>query len=274
MAGGFPLGLEVCNGQSIGAVTGSSLGTTVTGGSTVSTLGAWTQIVASTTYDIAWLEVYITFKNPTNNAEVIGVNIGIGASGSEHTIISNLVMGGGADVSEAYYAFPCAIPAGTRIAAQAQSVFNGSVATYISLTGFDGAIPQIEGAAGVDNFGQATAPFPLGVPPGATADTKGSFVQLTASTAHDYIGLMGYLLTYAGLDNTSGLVDIAIGASGSEQVIWPNIPLTPNNASAFYPGIVVPFTPIPIPAGSRISARFQSTSTSDEVGVTLYGVYQ
>lgn len=90
-----------------------------------------------------------------------------------------------------------------------------------------------------------------------SANTKGSYTQLIASTAR---GGGGILLSIGG-SNTSDvafLVDIAVGAAASEQVIIPNLFYfsTPNaHINRF-------FLPIAVPAGSRISARCQSTTGS------------
>jgi hypothetical protein len=84
----------------------------------------------------------------------------------------------------------------------------------------------------------------------ATANTKGSYVQLMASTSFDSAAIMLEINTNFG--DTNYLLDIAVGAAGSEQIIFPNLALAFNVGMA--ESILLPLA---IPAGSRIAARCQ-----------------
>jgi len=93
----------------------------------------------------------------------------------------------------------------------------------------------------------------------ATPHTKGSWVEIDASTARDVCGI--WLIS----DNTIGattvlagmLIDIGVGAGGSEVVVVGNF-------SVGNYGIGVPiYLPIHIPAGNRVAARIQATVASD-----------
>lgn len=100
-----------------------------------------------------------------------------------------------------------------------------------------------------------------------SSNTKGSFVQLISSTTYTF----GGLLIVLGGANTSGrgfLVDIAIGAAASEQVIIPNLYYYSQQDST----LCHAYVPIMIPQGSRISARCQSTTASNNVRVNVIGV--
>lgn len=123
----------------------------------------------------------------------------------------------------------------------------------------------IFGGARYEAFGaDASASAGTNITPSASADTKGSYVQLIASTGFTYEGIT---LAYYGRDlDESYLWDLAIGAASSEQIIWPNIFVDHGRAgqNAF---ISLPLT---IPGGSRISARSQSSGTSSN-GVRVSG---
>jgi hypothetical protein len=69
------------------------------------------------------------------------------------------------------------------------------------------------------------------------------------------------------------LLDIAIGASGSEKIILSNYSWiwTGVEAAGTAPS---PFFAIPIPAGTRISARIAVSSGAANFGITAYGVYR
>jgi hypothetical protein len=104
----------------------------------------------------------------------------------------------------------------------------------------------------------------------ATANTKGPFTQLTAAAPSDVVA-MQVIITMASDPNgwSNFLLDIAIGASGSEIVVVPNICFDSQSYSAVVKSVLIP---LQIPAGTRISARCQSSTASDttNVAVTLF----
>ena len=109
-----------------------------------------------------------------------------------------------------------------------------------------------------------------------TAHTKGSWVELDASTSQDasFINVGCSNTAVSGTD-TGMLVDIGIGGSGSEVVLIPNILAgwQPTGASANASKQRNSGFPVFIPAGSRLSARCQAVIVSDtvDVGVRLLG---
>jgi hypothetical protein len=271
MPGGLPLELEVCNGSANTAVTTTSLGTVCTSGA-ADTMGAFTTLVASAPSDCCWMGVII-FNSGSGVGDNCAVNVAVGASGSEKIIAQQLI---GQDSSgtnqQVCYFFPVSIAAGTRISAQSQQV-NKTRAITVIVYLFDGAFTMMEGHAGVDSNGFTAASTEGTELIGGTANTKGSFAQLIASTARDYVGI---IIALDDLNGTSAagtfLIDLAQGASGSETVIVPNFgasaendTVTPQNSG---------YIPIPIPAGTRIAARCQSSAASNKIGITVYGVYQ
>lgn len=95
-------------------------------------------------------------------------------------------------------------------------------------------------------------------------NTKGSYTQLIASTAHP----AGGLLVILGGANTSGgayLIDIAIGAAASEQIILPDLYYHAQSDSTY----MYFYVPISIPKGSRLSARTACSSASRTVRVNV-----
>lgn len=97
--------------------------------------------------------------------------------------------------------------------------------------------------------------------PGAN-NTKSAYVQITAATGFKY---HGFWLTLASYSNSS--FDIAIGASGSEKIIVPDLLILANNNQhdSFY-------IPISIPTGTRIAARAQQADIAYQGTVSLLGV--
>jgi len=265
MSGGFPAGLDICGGFDVGTVL-TNAGVTVTGG--LNTPGAWTQIVASTTRDACWMEVSVF---PTTGASfVVACDIAVGASGSEKAIANKLLATSGTGRGTlGNHCFPVNIPAGTRISAR----FSCSASTdtnQVNIRLYDGAFTQIDGCAGVDAIGfNAATTGGTTLTSGSPAGTKGAWAQLIAATARDYIGFS--VIQDRTSPVTWGLLDVAIGASGSETIIKPNYGWA-MQVNLSHPS---PIQWTAIPSGTRIAARFTDCyNATSSTGITLYGIYQ
>lgn len=112
----------------------------------------------------------------------------------------------------------------------------------------------------VENAGAVTAASKgTTVTAAGSTNTKGSYAQLIAATAFPAQKLV---LMFDTPSNSARdfLVDIAIGAGGSETIIISNLLVSTPNDTTFMGGS---FTfDIRIPAGTRLSARCQCTSSS------------
>lgn len=99
----------------------------------------------------------------------------------------------------------------------------------------------------------------------ATANAKGAWTELIASTVEDYDCLLvGYSISAS---NTSHLIDIGVGAAAAEQVVMADIHTsTGNNLTEW---IVIPRA---IPAGTRISTRGQCSTASGQFRVGVVGM--
>lgn len=117
--GGTPIFGRYC--ATYGAVTASSEGTAVTASASTNTKGSWVELTASASISSEWcvLSVLNDGTNGKNNL----IDIGIGGSGSEQIIVPNLYMPAGQtyQLTGGKCSFPLHIPAGSRIAARAQS---------------------------------------------------------------------------------------------------------------------------------------------------------
>lgn len=99
----------------------------------------------------------------------------------------------------------------------------------------------------------------------STAHTKGAYVELIASTSTDAQGII-LNLTNAQTANTPYMFDIALGAAASEVVLISNISVIPDVDKDT---VCTVFLPCAIPAGSRISARSQSGTSSAVIDCSL-----
>ena len=95
------------------------------------------------------------------------------------------------------------------------------------------------------------------VDPGSSSDTKGSYVELIDPTLGDIAGFNVHVTNNNNfsLSDYTWLIDIAIGAAGSEKIIVENIFVVGNTWSdTISPQTIGPFW-VPIPIGSRVSVR-------------------
>lgn len=127
-------------------------------------------------------------------------------------------------------------------------------------------------AGGLSTLDLATAdPDSAGVTVTAGAvNTKGAYVDLisAANNLIDSHGVWLYLYNSAG--GRDWLVDIAIGPSGSEQVIVPNL-LWAQSGTAVG-NVAVVYLPIQIPSGVRVAIRCQSSVASG--GISAFAIFQ
>lgn len=106
----------------------------------------------------------------------------------------------------------------------------------------------------------------------AAANTKGAWAELIAATTHETdllrVSLIRTAVAASGVD-TSSLLDVGVGAAGSEQVLVPNL-LVGSKPVATALAMDVP---VRIPAGVRVAARLQSASggKTAEVLATVMG---
>lgn len=117
--------------------------------------------------------------------------------------------------------------------------------------------------------GTASAEFGTALAAAGTAHTKTSWTEMIASTTYDAYGItVAISHTPTASTNIRRLVDVGIGGSGSEVVLLPN--LNAGNVGLWNSAAAEPVMyhfPIFIPAGTRLSARHQSSSTT--VGCTV-----
>jgi hypothetical protein len=96
----------------------------------------------------------------------------------------------------------------------------------------------------------------------ATPHTKGSWSQIIASTSN-VTTLIRFFLSGVSVStaDSATLLDIGVGASGSETVIVPNLAIG-GSAGSFYS------IPVEIPSGSRIAARIQGVRASQTATIS------
>lgn len=99
----------------------------------------------------------------------------------------------------------------------------------------------------------------------SSANTKGSYTQLIASTAR---ATEGMILQIRGFNTERFLIDIAIGAAASEIVVVPNLAcaVVSNSCNLAY-------IPLAIASGVRVAARVQSNALSNQIQLQLFLIH-
>jgi hypothetical protein len=256
--------------------TASSIGTGVAAPGTANTKGAYVVLTAATTHYAT--AVTLSMAMPTVVGEML-LDLAIGPLGQEQDIISNVnISRGTVPIGWQLTRVPVAVPAGSRLTARAQSSVAGQGLQLTTLLHYPGneALPPL---ARAEAIGVSTATSRgTAIDGGAAVNTTpATFTQLVASAARTY-RLFYIINSNQGIATrlaANFLADIAIGAAGAEQVLVPKYQLSSNANEQVYPPVLGPFY-IPIPVGSRVSARTQCSSSAAadrQFDVSLLGVY-
>src|ERR671924_647680 len=251
------------------------LWTTVTADATAHVKGAWTELIASTPFPIQVLRLVFNGSHLTASDTAMLLDVGTGESPDEKVLIENIACGhiyvggfSGSSRPPRVLDLPVSIPAGTRIVARTQAII-GSDTISVS-TDYFGGMPAGGLAFGGrwQTFGADVATS-RGVAPiaGATAHTKGAtWETLVSSTAFPIRALAVSVQGRDGaLNNATQLTDIGIGGAALEKVLIPDIQTTTdsNDGMQLWTHGYFPLA-LPIPAGSRLSVRTQSSSALEQ----------
>lgn len=245
-----------------GEVTASSQGTALTLNGVANTkAGTWTQIVASSPQDADGF--LLTLQVGDVGIGDFLVDVGLGAASSEVTIVSNILFHhGNADGPPAQAYFPIPIPSGSRIAMRMQSTDTSGVGVRAIITLINGGLAAKMRARFATTYGADTSDSGgTAVDAGGSTNTKpGTFTQLTAATTADIDSIVLSVSNRNNAANTAQniLLDLAIGGSGSETVILPDIYIRAQALEELHPKLS--WIPVTIKSGQRVSCRIQSSS--------------
>lgn len=245
-----------------GAATSTSTTPVVTGGASANTKGSWIEYEDSTTIDADGF--FVNFVGIGSRVAFL-VDIGIGAISSESVLVPDLMIQagvGGIHGSEIY--IPIGIPAGTRVSIRAQSP--GGANTFQSQIIFVASeMARAMKCSRATMYGTTSTSISDCSPdPNNTANTKGAYDEIVASTTNPIKSWLLFIRALGTDIATSQyhLWDIATGAGGSESIILGDVHChLSNSQDMFYPAVRGPFW-YPIPAGTRLSARCQSSAAS------------
>lgn len=259
------------------AVTGTPAGPgvgapSVTASGSANTKGSYTQLVASASVTSNSAIISALFGTNAIDGLAQLFDVATGAGGAETVVIPNIATDmastglGTAWAANFAAVLPWRVTSGTRIACRTQANSGSRViqpdVTLIAAGSFTGISSFVNYGADTSDSGQTQ------VDPGGTANTKGSYSQLTASSSAVTQSLL-LMVTWGG--KTTGVagggmwaIDIATGAGGAEAVLMADLRAAQmdniGNCDGFNSRMQDFLTYIP--ASTRIAARASCTSNN------------
>lgn len=253
-----------------GGVTGDSKATTLTTGA-ADTKGSYVELIAATAFEA--FGIYLSIAGGGKRDFLI--DLAVGAAASEQDIVPNILYTGHVDLTHEVF-LPIGIPAGSRVSVRAQA----SAATQtmdVNVHLFGKSFLNGDMLARVTAYGVNTADTGgVSIDPGGTANTKGAWSEIVASTGNNLKALLFCIGVQdnVGRTNADHLFDVAVGAASSEQVIIANLMVVQDaQKDHIFPSMFGPY-PAHIPSGTRLAVRQQCsiTDAADRLAdVTLYG---
>jgi hypothetical protein len=247
------------------------LGPTLTSGG-ANTKGTYVELAASSAFACNHFAAYVQATIATAGVQIL-LDIATGAGGAETVIVPDLLTEGtntASNISGAGgWQLPLAIDASTRIAGR---IAASSAATPTLVVIMLAAAGDTPGVSSFTALGINTADSGgTSVDPGAVANTKGAYAELSASLAAvaQVIVPLFSLGGNAAPAAARWYVDIAIGAAASEVVLIPDLPVTVSAGTTPRPHLTPRgYTFLTyIAAATRVAARAscQSTDATDRL---------
>lgn len=263
-------GKQTVGGQNLA----TSLWTTVAASATANAVGNWVQLFPASGFPVDIVRVFIAqtgLNASASNTQTL-LDIGIGPSGSEVAVVSDVAIGGSMPFMSLQ--IPIAIEANTRIVVRTRSAVASKSCTmgmflYGGGTGLESGYRAVTYGA-VTSGSRGT----ILTAPGAT-NTEAAWTQLSASTTAG----MRWMVIGIAMPNTTavtasdGLLDIGVGAAAAEVAVITDIPYRTTASEDINAPYPLTF-PVNIPAGSRLVARYRGTSTAAgaQPSVTVTGI--
>jgi hypothetical protein len=251
----------------------------------IGSANVWTSnvaLISSTPFDSYGVSVIVhpSFNGGSTLYNRFVSEIYEGASGSEVKLIDTFTAKGADDFEYAlpnnHIYYPIFIPAGKRLSFRAKMDVSSSSSVRMGLHFYRSSYSQTGWFGNkITTYGYDDSSLKgVDVTPNATADTWGSWTQITASTSRHHKAFITefFPVTSKSVPSNRGYAyQVAIGASGSEAVISPVYRQGQGSSDQYSPRLEPIYKYIP--AGSRLSVRSKcSASSGSATSVIIQGI--
>lgn len=228
----------------------------------LNTKGSWVELSAS--LGVAARALDVVFLGAPSGIWYL-MDVGVGAAGSEQVIAPNLQMQTFSDFgaeSRTFHRIPYPLKAGVRIAMRGQASSASQIARVAVIAHAGQAQDSHQGVQRITSYGHnlANSQGTL-IDPGGVANTKGAWVQLSASLTYPVRRLAFAVVPPSAVIFCAWTLDLGVGAAGSEQVVVPDVPFHGADIGKGV-GPNAPSFEVSIPAGVRLAVRAQCDSAS------------
>lgn len=188
-------------------------------------------------------------------------DIGVGSAGSQFVVVDGLYNPSTKAANQGMgFALPIRIKSGSTVWVRSSS----GTATRASLYGASGRLPGFSTCQRIVGV-PSTSGIGVSIDPGGVANTKDGWTELTSGLSDHAIGMAVIVGENGDAVRTAAgylALDIGVGGAGSERILIPDLLVGwGTTLDVPQPQQHGPF-PCDIPAGTRISARAQSTNTT------------
>lgn len=257
----------------------SSEGVLLTASATPHAKGAWTQVIASTTFDAYGVWVMVSGTATASTATAALVDIGIGGAGAETVLIPDLDAGNatawGGTMGHAYF-FPISVPSGSRISARMQALIASDTASVgVFLLGGT-SVPGMWVGSRVTAYGVDAANSRGTAITAGSTNVWGSTVQISSSTANPIRYLQ--IGMNAGADGTGNSIRYLLRLGLGASPVWfvDELPIGESTTveSLHFMGANWMLSQMHhrLPAGSDLRAAAMTSGTGEARYLIVYGV--
>lgn len=253
LPGGFMHGRS----ETLGFTAGTTAGTTVTASATANSKGSWTSL-GQAGFEWNWLNLLMAQTAVSDKI----IDIGLSDNGTNWWVLAeNIRLAGrkNADTIQSI-ALPLRVEEGMFVGVRC-AASTGSHVLNVTITGTSVGLYGTPGYSRAVALYSAASSRGTAIDPGGTANTKGAWTQLTASTSQSIDTIYVMIGQNADVTRTAtatASLDIGIGAASSEFAMIPDLFM---RWTTTLDGPQINIGPLPcyIPSGTRVSARAQCT---------------
>lgn len=251
----------------------STFGTRLTASATAHAKGSYSQLVASTAYDVHGLTLVIAGSGVSATRTDMMLDLAIGGAGSEVVILPELLCGWrsapGAGPQDIF--LPFFIPKGTRIAARLQSLISSDVVDVQVHLEYGCGIPVRPLFRRADAYGTTAASSTGTSHTPGNSGTESTAADVGSTLARDYGAVFFQVQGTLGTTSMTAIAyhwELRIG--GATIAEWYSCSATTELVSGPFPDHPLVRN---LPAGTQLQVRAEASGTAQAHDVAFYCFY-